>query len=156
MVTKQLLALLVMAPIALIAFADSDYPQSEDDDSGPYPALLQLDLPEIAGITVTIASQDVRSEENKRNAPELFSCDDFRVTESAIESYFAHANKISEQDYMHAISWVPCQAFGEMLFSNGTKAQWAVMMSSGGMITFADDSRIFLYCPRCAEPFIPD
>jgi hypothetical protein len=129
--------------------------KDEADLSAPMPESLPLDLPQIKSISVTTPSIDVRSDAEKRAFPEAFSCDDFRVSLSDMETYFALTERISDQDYMHAIYWVPCQAFGKVEFADGKAATWGVMMSSGGVITFEDHNEVFLYCSRCTAPFVP-
>lgn len=129
--------------------------KDEADLSTPVPKPLPTDLPPIKSISVTTPSIDVRSDAEKRAFPEVFSCDHFRVSLSDMETYFATAKRISKQDYMHVIDWVPCQAFGMIEFVNGQTATWGVMMSSGGVITLKDHNEIFLYCSRCMTPFVP-
>lgn len=148
------LALLLSCP----ARAEAPIVQYPDGEVGltiPSPELKPLELSPIRSITVSTPSTDVRSDAERQAFPEVFNCSEFQVSVSAMETYFALAGRISNQDYMHVIDWMPCQAFGTITFSDGRTAHWRVMMSSGGTLSMPDQEDVFLYCPRCTKPFVP-
>lgn len=149
-------ALAVLISYSVAAGAPLEQTANDEAEfSSRAPEPLPLDLPQIKSISVTTPSTDVRSDAEKLAFPEAFSCDHFRVSLSDMETYFASADRISNQDYMHVTEWVPCQAFGTIEFVDGQTATWGVMMSSGGVITFEDHNEIFLHCARCTAPFVP-
>jgi len=137
--------------LALNGCASDRYSCDEEPCPRPFP----ITLPKIKAITITSASIDIRSEESKQRYPAPFSCDDFRVTQHDMEMFFKLAEEISNQDYMHTISWIHCQAIGEVHFADGSTARWSVMYSSGGVLVFPDGRRTYLFCTRCKKPFIP-
>jgi len=145
---RYLLATLLMASSVFNSHANDT-----DDDDGPHPTLLPLDLPAIQSVVVTTASIDVRSEEEKKRP--AFDCNKFQVKQSDIETFFKLTKKISRQDYMHAIDWMHCQALGDIHFADGTSARWRVMVSGAGFVAFADGRRTHLLCDQCTEPFLP-
>jgi len=147
---KNLAALLLVA-----ATASGCVVVREDDSDGPHATLLPLSLPTIQTLTVTTAGTDIRGEADKKKFPEAFSCDDFRVSQRDIEKFFKLTHAISQQDYLHAIDWVPCWASGNIHFADNTTAQWDIMMSGAGVVTFADGTQRFLFCRRCKKPFVP-
>jgi len=126
----------------------------EDDSAAPYPVLFPLDLPEIRAITVTNASVDGRSTEEKERLPEFVLCKNFRVSPHDMEDFFKRTKQISRNNYSHAIDWMPCRAVGDVYFVDGTSAHWMVMVSGAGVVIFPDGRETFLYCDQCTAPFI--
>jgi len=152
---KYLFGYLIFLPLLVLVITSCQMGNGkEDDNSAPYPTLLTLDLPEIQAVIITAPSIDIRTEEDKKNFPEYYNCDDFQVTQNDMENFFKLVKKISKQDYMHATDWVSCQAFGEIHFVDGTSAQWGVNWSAAGFINFSDGRRTYLLCEQCTKPFV--
>jgi len=124
----------------------------EDEDGYTPPEMHPLNIPPITEIEITNASADVSEKGADRGS---LDCSQFSVTEKDIKDYFGLARRISENDYMHTISWVPCQAFGQVRFIDGTSATWSIMLTSGGTLSFSDGETVYLFCDRCIHPFVP-
>jgi len=144
---KYLFALFLMMTVAACAHTSN----TDDDNDCPCPTLLPLDLPKIQTLAITTASADLRSETDKL----YYSCDDFQVTKSDMDTFFKLTKRINQQDYMHAIDWMGCQAFGDVHFVDGTTAQWGVMRSAAGFVRFPDGRETHLFCDQCTKPFVP-
>jgi len=133
---------------------DSQYEQFNDDD--PLPTLYPTELPDVLEVKVLIASEDINAAEDGN--PALIGspdCSLFQVTPALMKSYFSKTSKISDADFMHRISWASCRASGTVMFSDGKEAEWRVMQSSGGILVFPDGERMYLFCEKCSDPFVP-
>jgi len=149
-VFRHLFALLLMVFVAAASSHAQGADKGDDGSDCPCPTLMPLDLPPIEAVTITTASADFSSEIDKL----YYRCDDFRVTQSDMDTFFKLTKKISAQDYMHAIDWVGCRAFGEIRFVDGTTANWGVMWSAAGFVRFPDGRETFLLCDACPAPFV--
>jgi len=156
-ILRPLLGVLPVFPLLMLCTACNHVASSHDDSGAPYPSPLPLQLPAIQLITVTTPVADYRSDFEKQSFPPNFRCADFPVKPADMERFFSLTQQISKQDYLHAVDWIGCKAFGDIAFTDGSKAKWSLMLLSGaGELSFEDGRQVFLFCAQCKEPFLAE
>ncbi len=147
------LGILVFCLLPVLAgSAFADVAIEEDEDAEFMPQLHRANLPDIDRLEIFYPSFNANADNPRPGDPD---CSQFVVTEADVSSFLTLTSEISEQDYMHTIAWVPCQASGEVYFTDGTNAKWSLMLSSGGRLDFAEGRTVYLYCEKCKAPFVP-
>jgi len=107
------------------------------------PSLCALSLPQINDI-------DIRKNASRSaQADDATQCDDFVLTEAQLRMFFSATKQIDASDAHHTLDWSPCNASGDVRFSDGRVGQWTISQSRLGSLAIDGDEEITLYCPRC-------
>ncbi|MET3115981.1 hypothetical protein AAKU64_000184 [Undibacterium sp. GrIS 1.8] len=113
------------------------------------PALCPLKLGRVSKIS--ILKNAAKSPVEQDNA---VVCDNFLLSQARLRQYWSQAKIIREDDLHHTLDWSPCYASGEILFSDGSSAEWTVNQFRSGSLLMRNGKKIPLYCPTCKfSPF---
>lgn len=113
------------------------------------PALCPLKLGKISKISILKNAAKSSAEPDSAVA-----CDSFTLSQNKLRQYLSKAKIIKDDDAHHTLDWSPCYASGEILFSDGSSAEWTVNQFRSGSLLMSDGKKISLYCPSCkSSPF---
>lgn len=143
-----ILAFSVSSPAQQVS--DSCVESMEDDFVEDTILLCPSPLPPVK----TIHMEGSLGDENREREPD---CNTFKPDIATVRRYFSKARQISEQDWMHKLTWVSCSAYGSMTLEDGRKARWGISATRSARIAIERPPLqvFYLYCPEADCSFLP-
>lgn len=122
----------------------------EDDFAEDTVLLCPSPLPPVK----TIHMEGSLGDENREREPD---CNTFKPDIATVRRYLSKARQISEQDWMHKLTWVSCSAYGSMTLEDGRKARWGISATRSARIAIEGQPLqvFYLYCPEADCGFPP-
>ena len=84
-------------------------------------------------------------------------CNTFRPDAATVRRYFSKAQQISDQDWMHKLIWITCEASGSITLEDGRKARWGLSPNRSALVTIEGEpyQKFFLFCSKADCGFPP-
>ena len=122
----------------------------EEDFADDRITLCPSSLPPIKTIQVE------RYSESKKGIGEP-DCNTFHPDAATVRRYFSKAQQISDQDWMHKLIWITCEASGSMTLEDGRKARWGISPNRSALIRIdgGDYQEYFFFCSKADCGFPP-
>lgn len=97
---------------------------------------------------------DIKSKvsEQYKEHPDAAFCDDFKMTEQQIRTFFSKSKIITSQIMHNEYYWSPCYFEGKLVQNDKTFV-WKIYASKVGEISDENGNTIFLGCKSCKKPF---
>ena len=143
-----ILAFSVSSPAQQVS--DSCVESMEDDFAEDTILLCSSPLPPVK----TIHMEGSLGDENREREPD---CNTFKPDIATVRRYFSKAREISEQDWMHKLTWVSCSAYGSMTLEDGRRARWGISPNRSALIRIdgGDYQEYFFFCSKADCGFAP-
>ena len=143
-----ILAFSVSSPAQQVS--DSCVESMEDDFAEDTVLLCPSPLPPVK----TIHMEGSLGDENREREPD---CNTFKPDIATVRRYFSKAREISEQDWMHKLTWVSCSAYGSMTLEDGRRARWGISPNRSALIRIdgGDYQEYFFFCSKADCGFAP-
>ena len=143
-----ILAFSVSSPAQQVS--DSCVESMEDDFAEDTVLLCPSPLPPVK----TIHMEGSLGDENREREPD---CNTFKPDIATVRRYFSKAREISEQDWMHKLTWVSCSAYGSMTLEDGRRACWGISPNRSALIRIdgGDYQEYFFFCSKADCGFAP-
>ena len=122
----------------------------EEDFTDDTITLCPSSLPPIKTIHVE------RYSESKEGAGEP-DCSTFRPDAATVRRYFSKARQISDQEWMHKLTWIACEASGSMTLQDGRTARWGLSPNRSAGISIEGEpyQEYFFFCSKADCGFPP-
>ena len=122
----------------------------EEDFTDDTITLCPSSLPPIKTIHVE------RYSESKEGAGEP-DCNTFHPDAATVRRYFSKARQISDQEWMHKLTWIACEASGSMTLQDGRTARWGLSPNRSAGISIEGEpyQEYFFFCSKADCGFPP-
>ena len=139
----------VMSLAQQMTIHDSCVKVLEEDFADDTITLCPSSLPPIKTIHVEGSHGDAKAQEP--------DCNTFRPDAATVRRYFSKARQISDQEWMHKITMVTCNASGTMTLQDGRKAEWGLRPSRSARVSIEGEpyQEYFLFCSKADCGFPP-
>ena len=119
----------------------------EEDFADDTITLCPSSLPPIKTIHVEGSSGDAKAQEP--------DCNTFRPDAATVRRYFSKAQQISDQDWMHKLIWITCEASGSMTLEDGRKARWGLSPNRSALVSIEEKPYQKFFCSKADCGFPP-
>ena len=94
--------------------------------------------------------------ESKKEAGEP-DCNTFHPDAATVRRYFSKARQISDQEWMHKLTWIACEASGSMTLQDGRTARWGLSPNRSAGISIEGEpyQEYFFFCSKADCGFPP-
>ena len=122
----------------------------EEDFADDRITLCPSSLPPIKTIQVE------RYSESKKGIGEP-DCNTFHPDAATVRRYFSKARQISDQEWMHKLTWIACEASGSMTLQDGRTARWGLSPNRSAGISIEGEpyQEYFFFCSKADCGFPP-
>jgi hypothetical protein len=139
----------VMSLAQQMTIHDSCVKVLEEDFADDTITLCPSSLPPIKTIHVEGSHGDAKAQEP--------DCNTFRPDAATVRRYFSKARQISDQEWIHKLTWITCEASGSMTLQDGRKARWGLGPNRSALVRIEGEpyQKYFLFCSKADCGFPP-